>query len=353
MDVLMPKYIKTGSSEYSYDDEAEAELSSIKILNSAKTATLKTITDPTVNWSNVTAYTTDQTIDVCHATGRDAGIWKQYKAEQDNTDHEPPEYGTDGYWEDLGAINKYKAFDYFVNTQFDSEEEETTPGDYDGCPVQIIFKALNTINLSFLNVEAEEIEVSFYTNVACTSEYAVEGVLTQTIDLDPTQSIDWEQFFYPDFDFIRDVSNPSSFESALASASYYIKIIITPFAQEYVKLGNLLAGKLYPIGSLQYGVSTGIKDYSKKITDDTFGNTYLKQGVYKKTMDADLLIENESLNLVNLILTQLRAKPTVWQGNQEDVQYDNLLIYGFYQDFNILMSHYTHSECNLNIEGLI
>jgi hypothetical protein len=117
--------------------------------------------------------------------------------------------------------------------------------------------------------------------------------------------------------------------------------------------GTCIIGREYDIGDTRYGAQTGIEDYSRKLTDDSFGYTYLKQGNFKKTLEVDLHVSKSQVNTVNNVLTQLRATPTVWTANQNDTEYDSLIVYGFIKDFSIIYESVNHMECNLEIEGLI
>ena len=92
---------------------------------------------------------------------------------------------------------------------------------------------------------------------------------------------------------------------------------------------------------------------SKKLFDDTFGSHYIQEGNYRKRLDCDLGIKNENMNVVNSVLTQLRAKPTIWQANPTGYEFDNLIIYGIPRSFDILMEDINYTECSLEIDGLI
>jgi hypothetical protein len=112
---------------------------------------------------------------------------------------------------------------------------------------------------------------------------------------------------------------------------------------------RLVIGALYFVGDTQLGAEAGILDYSVKETSDS-GETYLKEGRFAKRATFSLSLNTAEFSLTHSVLSQLRAKPTVWIG---DANVNALQIYGFYRDFSQLYTLHSRSECNLEIEGLV
>ena len=97
-----------------------------------------------------------------------------------------------------------------------------------------------------------------------------------------------------------------------------------------------------------FGTSVGIKDYSVKQVDD-FGNITIVQRPYSKRAEFDLTIETPEVGVFNRFLAGIRATPCVYIG---DPNREETIVYGYYRDFNVVLSNPSISSCALTIEGL-
>jgi len=328
-------------------------------------------------WRSTKEYDVDDIVYYMPEYGtRDEGIWKQYKCiasgtsdpptDPGNIGQAPPEYDANTYWvesisetgEELGATNEYKMIDYYVNTEAKFES-------VDG--VKLTFLCNNITALAFICCVADNISIKAWnlTSFSTTSksylhkdntEYydyqAVDSNNVYVVDTSFTlykQTTTYKEYFFSPFEMVSNISTPT-----IAQFPYLVvEVEFVPDDTKTIKIGHLVAGDSNYIGSLQLGVSTGIQDYSRKETDDAFGRTYLKQGNYKDTLDGDLLVYNEFKNSINSILRSLRAKPTVFEGNEDDTQYNDLLFYGFLSDFSVIHESANHSIINIEGESLI
>lgn len=98
-----------------------------------------------------------------------------------------------------------------------------------------------------------------------------------------------------------------------------------------------------------FGTSVGIKDYSIKQVDD-FGNITIVQRPYSKRAEFDLTIETSEVGVFNRFLAGIRATPCVYIG---DPNREETIVYGYYRDFNVVLSNPSISSCSLTVEGLI
>jgi hypothetical protein len=62
-----------------------------------------------------------------------------------------------------------------------------------------------------------------------------------------------------------------------------------------------------------------------------------------------LVIDRNEVDSFSEYLASLRATPCLWIGSD---QYASTIVYGFYQNFEILISYPTTSDCTLSLEGL-
>lgn len=114
-------------------------------------------------------------------------------------------------------------------------------------------------------------------------------------------------------------------------------------------VGVLLIGQARGFGmGMLSGAKAGIQDYSRKETDD-FGNTVLVQRAFAKRLDLSVPILAEQTDDVADLLARLRATPCLWVGLSSR---GITVLYGFYKEFEIVLTNGRISECSLQLEGL-
>lgn len=117
-----------------------------------------------------------------------------------------------------------------------------------------------------------------------------------------------------------------------------------------VSVGSLVVGTNETIGisSMQLGATFGIRDYSRKDTND-FGDVTLIQRAYSKTAEFTFYIDNDFLTKDLSTLVSLRAVPCVWTIS---TKYDSSKIYGIYTNFDLSIENTKYSKCSIKVEGL-
>lgn len=232
-------------------------------------------------------------------------------------------------WLEIGPSNKWAMFDNKVDTQ-------TTRA----TPLTVTITPSVVINsLALLNIDGTSVTIDITDGPNGPSIYSRE------INLDGTSILDWYMYFFEPYDFRKDIvlTDIPPYSTAVVT----INIINTGSTSA---VGNVVLGNIAELGGTQYGVGVGIRDYSIKETD-TFGNTTFLVRAFSKRMQAQVFLNNSSLNYVVRTLTNLRAVPAVWIGS-ESSELEPLIVYGFYRDFNIDISYPTSSLCSIEIEGL-
>lgn len=114
------------------------------------------------------------------------------------------------------------------------------------------------------------------------------------------------------------------------------------------KIGELIVGVKTSIGTMRYNPSIGITDYSTK-TVDTFGHYSIVARTFAKRLNCSLMILNTAIDEVIRLLTLYRSTELVWVG---DANYNSLIVYGFYKNFQVVFARPQSSDCSLEIEGL-
>ena len=116
----------------------------------------------------------------------------------------------------------------------------------------------------------------------------------------------------------------------------------------YPKVGEIILGNKYNLGTLRPSPTVSITDYSTK-TQDEYGDLTIVPRSYSKKMSVGIQIPTASVDAVFNKLAGYRSTPLVWVGS---TAYSSLIIYGFFKDFSIVFSSNRICDCSLEIEGL-
>lgn len=232
-----------------------------------------------------------------------------------------------GAWYDLGYTNKWRMFDNSVSTVTVQSELIEVVLDWTWCDTVALF------NLNALYVEIE-LKVG---------DTVLHSERLSTFVDDYTS---WSDVFFSDPQFVGNVYKvlPPSFGAKLK-----VKIVALSGTAQ---CGHLVIGKGKHIGMTQYGVKSGIADYSKVVTDE-YGDTSLSQGKYAVTADIDLWLNKGMRPAVRRFLEERRATPLVWHMDNEDnsPSYD-LVLFGKYDEFTTVIEGFELDGCSISITGL-
>lgn len=114
-------------------------------------------------------------------------------------------------------------------------------------------------------------------------------------------------------------------------------------------VGVLLCGqqRQFALG-VRAGVRLGIQDYSRKEKTE-FGDTVLVERAFAKRATLQLVLSSSEVDSLNSFLAEVRATPCLWIASN---RYESTTIYGFYKSFDIVLSYFDYSDCDLDLEGL-
>ena len=127
-----------------------------------------------------------------------------------------------------------------------------------------------------------------------------------------------------------------------------VEIIVTALAGQDALVGVCAIGHQFNLGTTNHGTGISIIDYSVK-NIDSFGNFDITQRGFSKRADYDVSIDTGRVGFVQNYLSQIRSTPVVWIGNED---FESTIIYGYYRDFDIVLSSPLLSQCNIVVEGL-
>ncbi|CAB4163262.1 hypothetical protein UFOVP814_14 [uncultured Caudovirales phage] len=230
-------------------------------------------------------------------------------------------------WIDLGATNKFAAFDEKWGTQTTATSTLTfdiTPG-------------VAVDSLALLNLLGSSVTVTC--KVGGTTIYTKTATLQTDVGV-----YDWKTYFVAPIVAAKDLV----FTDLLPYANQVITITIT--GSGTVAIGNVTLGSVVALGAMEYGAKFGIKSYSVKTTD-AYGNISLSSRPYSKGFEGRLIVPKTFVDQLAGILSSLRDTPAIWIGAGN--KYSSLIVWGFLDDFKFDLAYDQFSFCSLSIEGLV
>ena len=292
------------------------------------TITDSTLTSSTVTeadhsaWASGTTYAEDDYVIVTTPN-----IHKIYKSKQNsNTGHDPTTDTSETWWEFISYTNRWKMFNAPVQQQTVNS----------GGIVVVITPAEITTALALINTDCASVTILMVDPVEGT-------VFDETYSMVSDSGItSWYEYFFTAI--VRKT------QLAVLGLPPYSAAVITITLTDSVSAscGFMTIGTYDTIGDSQYGASFGIIDYSTKATDAS-GNVTVTAGNFSDRADVDVIIETGRFAQVKTVLTAVRSTPSVWI-TEEDTE--GTIIYGFFKEFDIIMTNPTVSLCTLQIEGL-
>ena len=228
-------------------------------------------------------------------------------------------------WADGGPINRWAMFDGQVST----ETVHST-----SIAVTLHLGLINAIAL--VNVSALDVAVSL--------TYEGQTVYADSRNLDMSEIYDWYDYFFAGFELITQVV----FTDLPPYAGANLTVTISGVGA--VTCGALIVGNVYDIGEMKYEPSIEILDYSVKQTDE-YGTTTFVQRKWAKKLDCALHVENNRLNSIFALVSNLRAIPSVWIPS-EDIRMGFMMLFGWYSGFSVTIPYPDHSLCTLQLQGL-
>ena len=232
------------------------------------------------------------------------------------------------WWIEVSPTNKWALFDGSISTQ----TEQATHIKYTITPGETV-NALAALNLTSA------------TSVVVKITSALLGVVyNKTVDVSPVPATStwWDWFFG---------IKRAQTQCVLVDLPSYpdATIEFDLYGGASLAIGVLLIGQQRAFGTgIRYGAKVGIQDYSRKEKND-FGDTVLIQRAFAKRADFEMTLESGEVDSLANFLTDVRAVPCLWVGS---TQYESTTVFGFYKNFDILISYPTSSDCSLQIEGL-
>jgi hypothetical protein len=280
----------------------------------------------------------------------DPGVHKIYEALRSTTGEYPPDNtnGSDPAWLEVGPTNRWAMFNRVVGqaTQAAETYSEST-------------YAVSTLSAAAAGIA---VEIAPQQAVNYLAAFGIRGNHADVIVHDgggnqlyaerkqlnaEISEAGWWWYFFEPFVQVRDAI---SFPNLPTISNGTIRLAIQKNQQDAnAECGVLVLGVAKTLGVSVYGTRVGIIDFSRK-ERDAFGNFTITERGFAKEMTAEVKVDFGLLSSVQQRLSEVRAKPVVYEAS------DNVaatLIYGFFRDFEILISTPTVVDATIEIEGLV
>lgn len=230
-------------------------------------------------------------------------------------------------WERAFSTNRWRMFDDSVSSQTSAADAITVQLAADGY--------VDTIVL--LNISA--------TSAHLVITDATDGVVyDQTVDLmDYSGIIDELAYCFDPVELLQDY--------AFTGLPHYpdstIDITLTNTGDTAL-CGAVLLGQVLDVGGTQYGGSVGIQDYSQKTQDD-WGNYAIQERAFNRRANFNVTVECTLVDQLFTTLSKYRATPICYIGSPG---YTSTIMFGFFDDFDVLIQYPTMSICNISLRSL-
>ena len=115
-------------------------------------------------------------------------------------------------------------------------------------------------------------------------------------------------------------------------------------------LGSVVFGSIHEVGGygVRVGARVGIQEFSRKERNQ-FGDAILVRRPYAKRMNLSVVLDNRLLDSTFNLLADISATPCLWVASE---RFSCMTIFGFINNFEVVIPYATHSDCSIDIEGL-
>lgn len=276
--------------------------------------------DPNTEWSGATTYASGARVKL-------AAQHKVYESLIDSNLNQNPLTALGTAWIEVGPTNRWKAFDLSHQSQTVQADEI----DY------VLAPGVAVSSLALLNLSSPH-------KLTITMDDPTFGVVyDREIDVTPLPvESTWYAWFFGDREEVKEIYIRD------LPAYPQAELTIDLEGGSELGVGVIMIGQERSTGArVLSGASAGIIDYSRKEADE-FGDVILVKRAYSKRASIPLLLENKDIDSFYDLLADIRATPCLFIAGRRRM----LTIFGFYKEFDILISYANYSNASLDLEGL-
>lgn len=276
-------------------------------------------------WNVGTTYDADDFVIVTGSTH------KVYQSAQGSNTGNDPTIDDGTYWTEIGATNRWKAFDLYLTDQVENSGSIT---------YSLLASGIVT-GIAFFGLAATSVRVQVFD-----SEDPANEIYDHEISIvDGSGVTDWFTFFTEALVY----DTEALFVGLPAYAGFQIDITIDAGAGT-AKVGQIVMGKVLTLGKTIEGTAPSFTSYSLK-ERDAFGRVSLVERDNSDKVVFHFIAPTQDQRRLNRIVKQLDVVPAVWFPDDDMTAY-GLMIYGFPTDYDPELSAGGTSRYVLEIEGL-
>ena len=235
--------------------------------------------------------------------------------------------GASSKWSFIAKNNPYRIFDGKINSPTVSDDGFTTQVTISGSIVDSI------AGFGIVGVESITITVD-------------DTGYSRTIQMqDNTAIIDWWTYYF------SPIVSKDKFVVYDLPATLDAVINIDFVSTSSASVGEVVIGSRRTLGTAVHGSGFSNADLSRVEYDD-FGNVIgkiIRPNI--DTVDYDVKLETSAIGYARNTLKSIgKTTECVWAGSSAED--DDLLCYGFYEDFSVVISYPTVSDCTIKVRTL-
>ena len=265
-----------------------------------------------------------------------------YRTVVDNNQGVQPDLNT-GKWLLFGVDNAYASIDLHSKTKTVIDE---------GLPfIELNFTTEQFTHLAFGGVQGATLKVT---------EKDTKGVVIKTKDytlgVSRIDAVNWYDYFYLP---IPDTSGTGSglpvdiLLDAISPKVATITVKLMPNGKGEAFISSMIGGKGINLGDTEYGLSVGLVDYSKKVTDE-YGITTLERRNVRETMECDIVIPAKQAQGAKRVVKNSLGRALMFIADPEtDSNFDNLIILGYIDDYTTYYNNGVISRSSIEIEEVL
>jgi hypothetical protein len=253
-------------------------------------------------------------------------VHRRYRALANGTMGNPPPESNPTSWKDIGPTLRWAMFDNQVSTASNRAG-----------PIVVDLQPGICGGIGLGGLDASSVQVTQL-------EFAGGPVVfDETFDLTATPIVDFYSYCF----------EPIRYRKLLLVHGLcpYLnsRITVTISGGAAVKCGMFLVGPVYEPGAVEYGVTAGIRSYSRKATDEeTLETSFVRKG-FKKDLEGRFVVPTGAINGVHMLMEELESVPCFWSGGGD---MEPLEVIGAYRDFKLQVPYPSTSYYTFEIEGI-
>jgi len=248
-----------------------------------------------------------------------------------------------GKWLLMGVDNAYAGIDLHSHSETVIDEGL----DY----IDLIFATVEYDYIGFGNVKGKLLQIT---------EYNSSGVKIKNKDVvigaDRKCADSWYNYFFCAIPSDADLGRGQAIDYLYGTISHQaskVRVRLHKNADGVASLGTMVSGKSKDIGKTQFGVSQELIDYSEKTTDKNGIISIVKRDAVERMTSVIEVSANNTQAVKREIKKILGKVVMVIAEPEKDSAYDNLIILGYIEDFNIAIHNRVMSIANMTTVEVI